>query len=81
MGYSGCMAVFPPGPPPDLRGEYARARLRDAKRGQTRSAHGERTRAQLDEARAPNADSRPRAQKRPRFAPLRRIARAIRGGG
>ena len=80
MRYSGSMAVFPPGPPPDLRGEYARARLKDAKRGQTRSAHGERTRAQLDEA-AANRAARPRPPRRPRFAPLRRLARAIRGGG
>ena len=74
------MAVFPPGPPPDLRGEYARARLKDAKRGQTRPAHGERTRAQLDEVAVGRA-ARPRPPKRPRFATLRRIARAIRGGG
>ena len=74
------MAVFPPGPPPDLRGEYARARLEDAKRGQTRLAHGERTRAQLDAA-AANRTARHRPPKRPRFASLRRIARAIRGGG
>ena len=79
MRYSGRMALFPPGPPPDLRGEYARARLKDAKRGQTRPAHGERTRAQLDEAAVRRADHRP--PKRPRFGLLRRLARAVRGGG
>ena len=38
-------------------------------------------RAQLDEARTRRADRRHRPPKRPRFGLLRRIVRAIRGGG
>ena len=38
-------------------------------------------RAQLDEARARRAHRRHRPPRRPRFGLLRRIARAIRGGG
>ena len=38
-------------------------------------------RAHLNEARARRADRSHRPPKRPWFAPLRRLARAIRGGG
>ncbi len=76
------MAPFNPGPPPDLQGDHARARLDEETRyRKVAPPDGERTRAQLDAATARRAARRSRPPKRPWFAPLRRLARAIRGGG
>ena len=75
------MSPFNPGPPPDLHGDHARARLDEETRyRKVAPPDGERTRAQLDAATARRAARRSRP-KGPRFGLLRGIARAIRGGG